>query len=391
MPKNTFSVHYPPMTTRKYTSAMDYIRYTADDPRPGPARRALLLGGTGLLGLLVVGAAVTTRLPRPGALGNAPGQPAATLRLGFFANLTHAAALVGTGNGYFERELSASGTTLDSSIFGAGPAAVEALNAGAIDAAYMGPNPAIAAYASSGGQGVRVLAGAAAGGAQLVVRPGLSNAAALRGKTLATPQLGGTQDVALRTWLTSQGLTSDPGGGDVGITPTPNAQTLELFRSGAIDGAWLPEPWSSRLVLEAGARVLVDEADLWDGTETGVPGLFPTTVVAVSPDFAARHPQTVDALLRGHLAALAWINDSPPAEVIDALNARLDETAGATLAPNVIERAMTKLTFTSDPLAGAYPRLLANAVDAGLAKPASFDGLVDTSALVRARAAGSAG
>ncbi|GAA3321921.1 ABC transporter substrate-binding protein [Paeniglutamicibacter sulfureus] len=370
---------------------MENIRYTAAGPHRGPGRRALLAGGTGLLGLLVLGAAATTTVPRPGAAGSVPAGPAGALRLGFFANLTHAPALVGTAMGFFAAELEGSGTQLATSVFGAGPAAVEALNAGAIDAAYLGPNPAIAAFAASGGQGVRVLAGAAAGGAQLVVRASLANAAALRGTTLATPQLGGTQDVALRTWLATQGLETDLAGGDVGITPTANAQTLELFRAGKIDGAWLPEPWASRLVLEAGAKVLVDEAELWDGADTGAPGLFPTTVLAVSPDFATRHPDTVDALLRGHLAALDWINTARETDVLATLNARIAETAGAALAPAVIKRALGKLSFTADPLEGAYPRLLGNAVAAGLAEPASLDGLIDTTPLARARAATSTG
>ncbi|MFL4475805.1 ABC transporter substrate-binding protein [Paeniglutamicibacter sp. MACA_103] len=366
---------------------MDTIRYTAAGPHRGPGRRALLAGGTGLLGLLVLGAAATTTVPRPGSAESVPATAAGTLRLGFFANLTHAPALVGTAKGFFARELQGSGTQLATSLFGAGPAAVEALNAGAIDAAYLGPNPAIAAFASSGGQGVRVLAGAAAGGAQLVVRAGLADAASLRGRTLATPQLGGTQDVALRTWLAARGLDTDLRGGEVAITPTANAQSLELFRAGKIDGAWLPEPWASRLVLEAGARVLVDEAELWDGTDTGAPGLFPTTVLAVSPAFAARHPGTVEALLRGHLAALDWINTAKPADVLATLNARLAETAGAALAPAVLQRALGKLEFTADPLAGAYPRLLANAVAASLSEPANLDGLVDTAFLAKARAA----
>ncbi|MBV1778306.1 ABC transporter substrate-binding protein [Paeniglutamicibacter sp. ABSL32-1] len=366
---------------------MDTIRYTAAGPHRGPGRRALLAGGTGLLGLLVLGAAATTTVPRPGSAGAAPASGAPALRLGFFANLTHAPALVGTARGLFARELEGSGTTLETSIFGAGPAAVEALNAGAIDAAYLGPNPAIAAFTSSGGRGLRVVAGAAAGGAQLVVRAGIADAAALRGATLATPQLGGTQDVALRTWLAARGLETDLRGGEVAITPTANAQTLELFRSGAIDGAWLPEPWSSRLVLEAGARVLVDEAELWDGKDTGAPGKFPTTVLAVSPDFAARHRETVDALLRGHLAALDWINTAARPEVLTTLNTQLERLAGAALEPAVLERALGNLSFTADPLAGAYPRLQANAVAASLAEPAGLDGLVDTSFLDAARTA----
>ena len=140
-------------------------------------------------------------------------------------------------------------------MFNAGPAAIEALNAGAIDATYIGPNPAINSYVKSNGQSISIIAGAAAGGAQLVVKPGINSAADLKGKTLASPQLGGTQDVALRAWLGKQGFkTSTDGSGDVSINPTENAQTLKLFQDGKLDGAWLPEPWASRLVLQAGAR-----------------------------------------------------------------------------------------------------------------------------------------
>ncbi len=190
---------------------------------------------------------------------------------------------------------------LSTETFNAGPAAIEALNAGAIDAAYIGPNPAINSFVKSQGESVSVIAGAAAGGAQLVVKPEINSAADLRGKTLASPQLGGTQDVALRAWLASQGYkTNVDGSGDVAINPTENAQTLKLFQDGKLDGAWLPEPWASRLVLTAGAKVLVDEKDLWDGSRSGKPGEFPTTILIVNKKFAADHPDTVKALLRGH-------------------------------------------------------------------------------------------
>lgn len=365
---------------------MDTIRHTPPSRHSGPGRRAFLAAGSGLLGLLVVGAAATTTQPRPGAAVASAQGPAERLRLGFFPNLTHAPALVGTGLGLFEKELGGEGTAFRASVFGAGPAAVEALNAGAIDAAYLGPNPAIAAYVSSGGRGLRILAGAAAGGAQLVVRPGIDSPAALAGGTLATPQLGGTQDVALRSWLARGQLSATLRGGDVAIAPTANAQSLELFRSGQIDGAWLPEPWASRLVVEAGAEVLVDEADLWDGSETGTRGLFPTTVLAVSPEFAARHPDSVEALLRGHLAALDWIHRTDRDTVSATLNDRLAEIAGAKLDARVMGRALDRLHFTADPLTGAYPRLLRDAVAVGLAEPGELDGLVDGEPLLRAKA-----
>ncbi len=189
-------------------------------------------------------------------------------------------------------------TTLETTVFNAGPAAVEALFAGAIDASYIGPNPAINAFVKSNGDAIRIVSGATSGGAQLVVRDTITSAADLKGKTLSTPQLGNTQDVALRAWLADEGLSTDTqGGGDVSIVPQENAQTLDQFKAGAIDGAWLPEPWASRLV-DAGAVVLVDEKDLWPDGE------FVTTHLIVATQFLADHPQTVKALLEGHIEAV---------------------------------------------------------------------------------------
>ena len=218
---------------------------------------------------------------------------------------------MGVNQGFIAKDLG--GTKLSTQVFNAGPAAIEALNAGAIDATYIGPNPAINSFVKSQGESVSIIAGAAAGGAQLVVQPEITSAADLKGKTLSTPQLGGTQDVALRAWLRPQGYkTNTDGSGDVAINPTENAQTLKLFQDGKLDGAWLPEPWASRLVLQAGAKVLVDEKDLWDGSLTGKPGEFPTTILIVNKKFAADHPDTVKALLKGHAESVDWLNAAPP-------------------------------------------------------------------------------
>jgi sulfonate transport system substrate-binding protein len=297
------------------------------------------------------------------------GGPAATLRLGFFGNVTHAPALVGVGKGFIAKDL---GTTkLETQVFNAGPAAVEALNAGAIDAAYLGPNPAINAFTKSHGEAVRIVSGATSGGAQLVVKPGINSPADLRGKNLATPQLGGTQDVALRAWLTENGLKNSPsGGGDVTITPTENAQTLQLFKDGKLDGAWLPEPWASRLVLDAGAKMLVDEKSLWPG------GKFLTTHLVVATKFLERHPQTVEALLRANLEAIDWIHaDRAAAEKL--VNTQIAEASGKPLAAPVIARAFGNIEVTPDPLARTLGRLLDDGVTAGVTTKASLDGIYD--------------
>ena len=186
-----------------------------------------------------------------------------TLRLGYFANTTHAPAIVGIEHGDFAKALG-DNVTLEPSIFNAGPAAVEAIFGGALDASFIGPNPSINAYAQSNGSAVRVVSGTASGGAYLVVKPDVTSAADLKGKTLATPQLGNTQDVALRTWLKSKGYETDTaGGGDVKILPQDNSQTIDTFKAGQIDGAWVPEPYATRLVTEGGGKILVDEKDLW--------------------------------------------------------------------------------------------------------------------------------
>jgi NitT/TauT family transport system substrate-binding protein len=308
------------------------------------------------------------------------GNPAAELKLGYFGNVTHAPALVGISQGYIAKELG--DTKLSTQVFNAGPAAIEALNAGAIDATYIGPNPAINSFVKSGGESVNIIAGAAAGGAQLVVKPEINSAADLKGKTLASPQLGGTQDVALRAWLTTQGYkTNVDGSGDVAINPTENAQTLKLFQDGKLDGAWLPEPWASRLVLTAGAKVLVDEKDLWDGSLSGKAGEFPTTILIVNKKFAADHPDTVKALLKGHVKSVEWLNSASADEKAKVINAALKDAAGAELKPDVIDRSLKNIVFTVDPLAGTYPKLLKDGVEAGTTKQADINGIFDLTAL----------
>lgn len=342
----------------------------------GAALLALVGGGT------AVAAAVNSGSGAPAAVQEtAPaGNPAAELKLGYFGNVTHAPALVGVSQGYIADELG--DTKLTTQVFNAGPAAIEALNAGAIDATYIGPNPAINSFVKSGGESVNIIAGAAAGGAQLVVKPEINSAADLRGKTLASPQLGGTQDVALRAWLAAQGYkTNVDGSGDVAINPTENAQTLKLFQDGKLDGAWLPEPWASRLVLTAGAKVLVDEKDLWDGSLSGKPGEFPTTILIVNQKFAADHPDTVKALLKGHVKSVEWLNKAAAGEKASVINAALKEAAGAELKADVIDRSLKNIVFTVDPLAGTYQKLLADGVTAGTTKQADINGIFDLRAL----------
>lgn len=358
-------------------------RIVAGETSKPKRRRTLEIGiAVGLVLLIGVGAAVASVVGKnnetqaAAAAATSTTTPATELKLGYFGNVTHAPALVGVSKGLIAKELGA--TKLTTQIFNAGPAAVEALNAGAIDAAYLGPNPAINSFVQSKGASINIIAGAASGGAQLVVKPGINSAADLKGKTLASPQLGGTQDVALRAWLGKQGLkTNANGGGDVAINPTENAQTLKLFQDGKLDGAWLPEPWASRLVLQAGAKVLVDEKDLWEK------GQFPTTILIVSKKFAAEHPETVTALLKGNKASVDWLNSASAADKASTINDALKATAGSTLPADVIDRSLKNITFTVDPLAGTYKKLLQDGVDAGITKQADINGIFDLRALNR--------
>lgn len=305
------------------------------------------------------------------AAASATTEPAEELRLGYFANVTHAPALVGLQEGLFADALGE--TKLTTQVFNAGPAAIEALSAGAIDATYIGPNPSINTFIQSGGESAHIVAGAATGGAALVVREGIDSAKDLEGTTLASPQLGNTQDVALRSWLADEGYTTDTtGGGDVHITPTENAQTLTLFQQGGLDGAWLPEPWVSRLLADGGrgAHVLVDEADLWDD------GAFPTTVLLVRADFLEEHPETVKALLEGHVASVAWLDEHAD-EAPAVINAALEADTGKTLDEAVITRALEHVTFGVDPHAETFETLVENGLEAGTQKDGSIDGLFD--------------
>src|SRR6266700_7762752 len=174
-----------------------------------------------------------------------------TVHLGYFPNITHAAALVGVARGTFKQALG-SNATLDIKTFNAGPALIEALFAGDMDIGYVGPSPAINGYVKSHGQALRIIAGAASGGALFIVRPGanINSAKDLANKKLADPQLGGTQDVSLRYYLQQNGLKTVDKGGNVQIIPTDNPTILTLFKQGKIDGAWVPEPWATRLIVE---------------------------------------------------------------------------------------------------------------------------------------------
>ena len=307
------------------------------------------------------------------ASGTSSGTPASTLRLGYFANVTHSTAIAEVANGTLAKDLGS--TTLDTSIYTAGPTEMTALLGGQLDAAYVGPSSALSAWTKSDKQGLTIIAGAETGGAELVVDANITSAAQLKGTTIADPQLGNTQDVALRYWLKEQGYaTTLQGGGDVTVQPEANATTLTLFKEGKIQGAWLPEPWASRLVLEGKGHVLVDEKTLWPS------GQFATTNLVVSTAYLDAHPQTVDELLDAQIATNTWILANPTAAQT-LISGAIKKLTGSTITTAEIQRAWTEESVTNDPLVSSLQTSLSHAVSDGLLKTTSLTGIFDLTPL----------
>jgi NitT/TauT family transport system substrate-binding protein len=305
---------------------------------------------------------------------------ALTLRLGYFPNLTHAPALAGIKKGFFARALGAN-VNIETHTFNAGGDAVTAILSNSIDASFVGPNPATNAFVQSHGQAVRVIAGATSGGALLVVKPSITAIPELKGKKIADPQLGGTQDIALRWFLKSKGLAADTaGGGVVSVLPQDNAQTLNAFKQGQIDGAWVPEPWASRLVVEGNGKVLVDERDLWPQ------GRFVTTNVIVRTDFLQAHPKRIKALLEGLYASIAYLS-SNPADAQSLTNDAVAEITGKKLGAGVVSAAWPHLMFTIDPLAATLKASADHAHSVGLLANFDLKGLYDLNLLNQVLAA----
>lgn len=281
------------------------------------------------------------------------------VRLAYFPNLTHAPGLVGVERGTFQQSLGPR-VTLDVKAFNAGPALIEALMAGEIDLAYVGPNPAINGYVRSRGQALRIIAGASSGGALLVVRPdaAIHGPIDLRGKKIATPQLGGTQDVALRHYLRENDIQTADRGGPVTVIPAAPADILTLFRRGHVDAAWVPEPWATRLVLEGQGRILVDERDRWPGRQ------FVSTVVIASSRFLAARPDVVAAFLDAHVETIQFIR-SQPADAKRLVNAAIARITTKGLPDPVMAAAFDRLEFTYAPLSETLAKQARHAFELG--------------------------
>lgn len=296
------------------------------------------------------------------------------VRIGHFPNLTHGTALVGVQEGLFQKELG--GTRIKVSTFNAGPSEIEALNAGSIDIGWIGPSPSINGYTKSGGRNLRIIGGSASGGVKLVVNPDtIRTENDVKGKKIATPQLGNTQDVAFLNWISEKGWKVDAqsGSGDVSVVRTANKVTPNAYASGSIDGAWVPEPTASRLIAR-GAKVLLDEADLWPDKK------FVITNVIVRQEFLEKHPDVVEAVLRGSVKTNAWINAKPD-EAKASANAALEKLLGAPLPADVLDPAWKSITFLDDPLASTLNAQAEHAVSAGLLEKPDLTGIYDLTLL----------
>ena len=303
------------------------------------------------------------------------------IRLGYFPNLNHAQVIIGLGNGHFQKALSENyttsgeggneGTRIEEYVFSAGPSAIEALYAGQIDVAYVGPIPAINGYLASNGEGLRIISGSASGGSMFVVRndSDILSGADLGGRKFASPQLGSTQDVALRKYLSQNGFKTVENGGNVTVVPVKPSDIVTLMLKKEIDGAWVPEPWGARLVKESNGRILVDERDLWPPD-----GKFVTTNIVVRTDFLKNNPEIVKKLINAHIDETMWLNDTlknirlgnGTESVVRAFNNGLERITGSTLPEDELRDALQSLEFTYDPVEHSLFRMADDAYELGM-------------------------
>ncbi len=282
------------------------------------------------------------------------------IHVGAFPNITHPQAMVGKNNGWFEKAMGPQ-VKIEWKSFNAGPSAIEALFAGAIDMTYIGPNPAISGYVRSNGEALRIVAGATSGGAALVVRndSGIQKPEDFHGRKVASPQMGNTQDVALRAWLKANGMKTTDKGGDVQVIPLANPDQLTLFLKSELDGAWAPEPWATRLIKEGKGRLFLDERTLWPN------GQFIAAHLIVRTQFLKEHPDLVKNWIRAHVELTDWINGHLP-EAKKLLNEQIAKETGKALPGAVLEEAFGRMQATYDPLRGSLMNAAKSAFDAGL-------------------------
>ncbi|MGB9002398.1 MAG: ABC transporter substrate-binding protein [Nitrosotalea sp.] len=295
-----------------------------------------------ILGTIVVSVLVSAFL----ACGHsAYASDLSTIRVGYFPNLTHAPAVIGIENGDFQKILG--NVTVEPYVFNAGPSEIEALFANQIDVAYVGPGPTINGYVKSDGD-LRVISGVASGGASFVVRndSGIESVQDFVGKKFSSPQLGNTQDIALRTYLINNGYQTTDNGGSVTVQPASNSDIVTLMLKKSIDGAWVPEPWVTVLLHQANGRIFVDERDLWPE------GKFVVTDIVVRAEFLNEHPAVIKKLLEANVDEINWINNNPD-QARQEFNTALNQLTGKTIPDDQLKEAFSRLALTYDPIASS--------------------------------------
>ena len=316
----------------------------------------------GIAAAILIGVIVTS-IPTLGISlagnGNSDESQSKILRIGYFPNINHAQAVIGLGNGDFQRALG-DDVEVRTQIFNAGPSAIEALFANQIDVTYIGSNPAINGYVVSNGEGLRIISGAASGGAVFVVRndAGINSVTDLANKKFASPQLGNTQDVALRKYLLDNGYKTKEKGGNVEVLPVENADILTLMIKKDIQGAWVPEPWGARLVKEANGRIFLDERELWPNGE------FVTAHIIARTDYLEKNPRIISKLLEAHIDETKWINENPD-EAMRLFNVELQKLTGKTIPVNEFEEGFSRMTLTWDPVKESLFESANNAFEIG--------------------------
>lgn len=326
-------------------------------------QKALLLTGISFVALICL-------------LQTAAAEELEQIRIAHFPNITHAQALLARANGEYEKE---TGKKIVWTTVTAGPSVVEAVFAGELDLAYIGPNPAINGYIKSGGRALRIIAGAASGGAALVLRPDspVLREGRFQNAVIATPQLGNTQDVAARRWFKEHHYKVDGQAGSVRLLPTPNANQSLLMRINQIDGAWTVEPWVSLMEVQLGAKVFIEEKDLWPK------GLYPTAYLVAAPAFIQRYPDIVSEIVRAHVRMTSRLGSGGP-DVKKTVREEIKRETGADMPETVIDRCFARLIFTFDPMEAQLKASAEAAKEVGFL-PASADikGIFDLSFLAR--------
>ncbi len=296
------------------------------------------------------------------------------LKVGYFPNITHAPAVIGIGNGDFQKELG--NVTIEPHVFNAGPAAIEALFTNQVDVAYVGPGPTINGYVKSNGD-LRIISGVASGGASFVVRndSGIQSPQDFVGKKFSSPQLGNTQDISLRIYLLNNGYQTTDNGGSVTVIPATNSDIVNLMLKKNIDGAWVPEPWVTMLVSQANGKIFVDERDLWPGSK------FVTTNIVVRTEFLKDHPDVIKKLLQANVDEINWINNNPD-QARQAFNTAFNQLTGKTYPDDLLKVAFSRINLTYDPIASSLYTEANNAYKVGfLDSQPNLSGIYDLTLL----------